>query len=77
MYLEIVQYQSDFIPFGIFGVKQTEEFYVFFAAVTIPYKRDCLSGLQINSGKKRNCPKTFLLVIPADASVVFVWEQIL
>ena len=28
MHLEIIQYQSDLIPLGIFGVKQTEEFYV-------------------------------------------------
>ena len=77
MYFEIIQYQADFISLGIFCVKQTEEFYVFPAAVTVPYKRDCFSGLQVDPGKKCNSPKTFILVIPIDGSVVLIREQIL
>ena len=77
MYLEIIQHQAYFIPLGIFGVKQTEEFYVFLTAVTIPYKRDCFSGLQIDPGKKRNSPKAFILVISVDVTVVFIRGQVL
>ena len=72
MYCEVIQYQPDFVPLEIFGVKQTEEFCEFFSAVTIPYKRDCFSGLRIDPSKKRSSPKGLILIIPADVSVVLI-----
>ena len=51
MYLEIIRYQPELIFLGIFGVRQTEEFYIFFADVMILYERDRFSSLQIDPGK--------------------------
>ena len=40
MNFQIIKYQTNLVLFWIFGVKQFKEFYVFLAAVFIPYKRN-------------------------------------